>query len=190
VFGWLQLGEVPTRQSVLVSVIALVGVSVMVGFGKEGDIGGDLLAVGMTAAMAFCIVIVRKHPAIPAMAAAFWATLLSGLVCLPFIHDVAVSGRDVILLAAFGLVNSALGLALFTVGARWVPPFETALIGTLEAPLALLWVWMAFAEIPGRSTAVGGAIVFAAVAIHLMRSARGQFSAPPSAETTGPSECA
>jgi hypothetical protein len=50
--------------------------------------------------------------------------------------------------------------------ARLLPAVETALLGSVEAPLVPLWVWLAIGETPERSTFIGGAIVFAAVAVH------------------------
>jgi drug/metabolite transporter (DMT)-like permease len=68
----------------------------------------------------------------------------------------------------FGVVNSAVGLALFTVGAKLLPAIETGLIGSLDAPLSPLWVWLAFNETPSKITIIGGLIVFVAVAVHLI----------------------
>jgi drug/metabolite transporter (DMT)-like permease len=82
-----------------------------------------------------------------------------------------VNGHEFLLLALFGLVNSAVGLGLFTIGARFLPAIETALIGSLDAPLAPLWVWLAFNETPSTITLIGALIVFTAVGIHLIRSA-------------------
>jgi drug/metabolite transporter (DMT)-like permease len=75
-------------------------------------------------------------------------------------------------LALFGLVNSAIGIALFTLGARLIPAIETGLIGALDAPLAPVWVWLAFAETPGRNTLLGGILVFGAVLAHVSLGAR------------------
>jgi drug/metabolite transporter (DMT)-like permease len=74
-------------------------------------------------------------------------------------------------LALFGVVNSAVGLGLFTVGARFLPAIETALIGSLDAPLAPLWVWLAFDETPSTITLIGSLVVFTAVGVHLVISA-------------------
>ena len=85
----------------------------------------------------------------------------------------AVTGHELFLLALFGIVNSAVGLALFTLGAKMLPAIETALIGALDAPLAPLWVWLVFSETPSTSTMIGGAIIFIAVAAHLAAGATG-----------------
>ena len=170
--GWAVLREVPSRSALVASLAALVGVAVMVGVGGEGSPFGDALALGMTAAMAGIMVLARRFNDVPALAAAGLSALLSGLVCWPLGHPLAIDGGQLLDLAMFGLVNSAAGLALFTLGARLLPPVETALIGALDAPLAPLWVWIAFAETPGAGTVGGGLVVFAAVVAHVVLAAR------------------
>jgi drug/metabolite transporter (DMT)-like permease len=166
--GWLVTREKPAAGAVTSSLIALVGVAVMVGLGRDGSVGGDLLAFGMTITMAVAMVIARHFPGLPFLQASCMSALLSGLISLPFGRPMSVSGHDVWLLTLFGLTTFAVGLPLFTLGARRLPPIETALIGSLEAPLAPLWVWLAFKETPGAATMIGGSIVFAAVGIHLV----------------------
>jgi drug/metabolite transporter (DMT)-like permease len=82
------------------------------------------------------------------------------------------------LLALFGIVNFAIGLPLFTYGARLLPAIETALIGAVDAPLAPLWVWLAFNETPSVSTVIGGTIVFVAVTSHLVVREAATFNKP------------
>lgn len=170
--GWLVLRERPSRNAVVASLAALAGVTVMVGLSLDGSLFGDLLALGMTISMAAMMVIARRYPTLPVMPAACLSALLSGLVCWPLGVPMAVSGYELLLLALFGLVNSALGLALFTLGARLLPTIETALIGALDAPLAPLWVWLAFGETPAPATLIGGGIVFVAVGVHILIEAR------------------
>ena len=169
--AWLTLRERPSRGAVAASLAALCGVAVMVGLGVEGGLLGDLLSLGMTLLMAAIIVVARTFKGIPTMAAAVLSALLSAAVALPFSSALEVTGHDLGLLALFGLINSALGLALFTLGSRLLPPIETALLGALDAPLAPIWVWLAFSETPGVATVVGGGIVFAAVGAHIVREA-------------------
>lgn len=165
--GWLVMREKPTPSASIASLGALAGVAVMVGLSIEGGLLGDLLAFGMTLCVASMMVIARHYRDIPIMPAACLSALLSGLVCWPLGEPLAVTGHELFLLALFGIVNSAVGLALFTLGARLLPAIETALIGALDAPLAPLWVWLVFSETPGASTMIGGAIVFVAVVAHL-----------------------
>jgi drug/metabolite transporter (DMT)-like permease len=169
--SWWVMREKPTMSAIAASLVALTGVAVMVGFGIEGSLFGDLLAFGMTLSLAVMMVIARHYRDIPVMPAACLSALLSGLVCWPLGDPLAVTDYELLLLALFGLVNSAIGLALFTLGARLLPAIETALIGSLDAPLAPLWVWLVFNETPSGSTMIGGAIVFVAVAAHLIAGA-------------------
>ena len=166
--GWLVMHEKPSSGAVGASFIALIGVGTMVGFGRDGGWVGDLLALGMTLTMAVAMVVAKNFPAIPFMPAACMSALLSGLISWPLGQPLHVSGHDLMLLALFGFMIFAVGLPLFTLGARLLPAIETALIGSLDAPLAPLWVSLGFNETPGTSTLIGGSIVFAAVAIHLV----------------------
>jgi len=173
--GWLVMHEKPSSGAVASSFIALIGVATMVGFGRDGAWVGDLLALGMTLTMAVAMVVAKHFPGIPFMPAACMSALLSGLISWPLGEPLGVSGHDLMLLALFGITIFAVGLPLFTLGARLLPAIETALIGSLDAPLAPLWVWLGFNETPGMSTIIGGSVVVAAVAIHL---ALGWSSAP------------
>ncbi len=176
--AWLVMRERPRAQAVAASFAALLGVGTMVGLGGDGGWLGDLLALGMTASMAVMMVIARKYRGIAVLQAACVSAFLSGLIGLPFAANLAVSGPDLVNLALFGLVNSAIGLELFTLGSRLLPANETGLIGSHDAPLAPIWVWLAFAETPTRATSIGGLIVFAAVAAHIVVGARSTRAAP------------
>ncbi len=170
--SWVFLRERPARTAVFGTLMALVGVALMVGFGGGGGLLGDLLALGMTLSMAVATVVARNFREIPVLETACLSSLLSGLICWPLGTPLAVTGHEIGILALFGIVNFAIGLPLFTLGARLLPVIETSLIGSLDAPLAPLWVWLAFNETPGSATLIGGTIVFAAVAVHLVAASR------------------
>ncbi len=171
ILAWFIMAERPNLSAIFASLAALAGVAFMVGFGQDGSWFGDLLALGMTLLMAIIVVVARRFRSIKTMPAAALSALLSAAACWPFGHPLDVTGNQFVLLALFGLVNSALGLALFTLGAKLLPAIETALIGSLDAPLAPLWVWLAFSETPSHSTLIGGAIVFGAVVAHVVYAA-------------------
>jgi drug/metabolite transporter (DMT)-like permease len=170
--SWLLLHEPPSRDALAASAVALVGAIIMIGLGKDGGLVGDALALGMTLAMAYMMVIARRNPGIPTLPAAALSALFSALASLPFATSLAVTTDQAFLLIAFGLVNSALGLALFLMGSARIPPIQTALIGALDAPLAPLWVWIVFADTPSLPTLVGAVVVLAAVLWHISRQYR------------------
>ena len=177
--GWLVLREKPSSSAALASLVALAGVGVMVSFGggEGSSLLGDALAFGMTLTMAAMIVISRRHRTIPILAAACLSALLSALACWPLTAPVSIGGEQMLYLGLFGLINSALGIALFTLGSRLLPPIETALIGSLDAPLAPIWVWLAFGETPDGNTILGGLLVFGAVAAHIWLGAQRKLEA-------------
>ncbi len=168
--GWVILREPPGRTATIAASLAFAGAVYMIGWGDEGTWTGTALAFGMTLAMAVMMVMGRKYPTIPTLPAAALSALLSAAVAIPFAQSSIPAAPDLAILAAFGLVNSALGLALFLIGSRYIKPVETALIGALDAPLAPLWVWIIFAEQPSAQTLLGGTIVFAAVFWHIIQS--------------------
>lgn len=170
--AWVVLRETAPRSAILASLVALAGAVLMVGLSDDGTALGDALALAMTFGMAVLVVLARRNPEIPALAAGLVATLLSVLAVAPWVATAMPATDTVAILAIFGLSNSLLGFALFILGSRRIPAVETALIGALEAPIAPVWVWLMFGETPGPATLLGGLIVFAAVFWHILRSAR------------------
>ena len=70
--------------------------------------------------------------------------------------------EEVYALAAFGLLFAIASVTLAE-GAKRVPSGQTALLSALETPLAPIFAFMLFAEIPGIATLLGGSVVLFAV---------------------------
>ncbi len=137
--GWLAMRERPRVGAVVASLVALAGVAVMVGLGRDGGLTGDLLAFGMTLTMAVATLVIARHfPQMPFLPASCMSALISGLVAWPFGAPFAVSAYDLVMLALFGIMTFAVGLlTLFTDEARGIfPPSRPRFIGSLDAPLA------------------------------------------------------
>jgi len=177
--GWIFLSEIPGRSAVISSLVAISGVLLMVGFGSDGGLLGDLLAFGMTSCMALSIIVMRKNPEMAATPAACVGAVISIFICWPLGTPLDVTAVQIGQLALFGIVNSAVGLAFFAWGSRKLPAVESALIGALDTPLAPLWVWLAFSEKPGLNTFIGGGIVLVAVVGHIIVSQRGHAVPEP-----------
>lgn len=165
--GWLLFKQTPRRFALVASVAATLGVAIMVGIGREGTVVGDALAAMMAIAMAGMILISRRFGSIPVLPAICLASLLSAVATLPFATLTGISTQEFMTLAVFGFVNQVIGFGCYAFGARHLPPIETALITSLEAPLAPLWVWLWFAETPGPATIVGGMIVVVSVVCYV-----------------------
>jgi drug/metabolite transporter (DMT)-like permease len=168
--GFLWLGVTETWTALSASVLALLGVSVMMsGAAAAGNLLGDLFALGTTVFMAVMMLIMRRHRETPMLPAACLSALLCPLLVWPFASPFAVGGEDLFRLFLFGTTQFGLGLVFLTLGGRLVSATENALIGTLETPLAVVWVWLCFGETPSASCLAGGMIVLAAVAAHVWR---------------------
>jgi drug/metabolite transporter (DMT)-like permease len=171
--AFLWLGARERWTTLAASAASLVGVVIMVGgAARTGHLSGDLLALGMTLAMAVMMIIIREHRETPMLPASCLSAFLSALVILPVAAPASPDAAEMLYLALFGTTQFGLGLLLLTLGTRLISATESALVGAIETPLAPLWVWLAFAEIPSWPTIVGGVIVMAAVAAHVLAGAR------------------
>jgi drug/metabolite transporter (DMT)-like permease len=174
--AWLWLRERASRSTMLAGSCALLGIAVAVGGAPLGlHLWGDLLAFTMTSMLALMMVVFRRYPRVEMVPAACISALISSLICLPFAHPGSVGTLDLFYLACFGMAQMGLGALLFTIGSPAVAPAENALIGSLDAPLAPFWVWLAFAEVPSPSVLLGGLIVLGAVGTHLVVANRAYF---------------
>jgi drug/metabolite transporter (DMT)-like permease len=152
-----------TRPVALGCVAAMVGVAIIVqGSFGAGDLRGDLLALWMTTGMAIVMVIYRRFPSTPAAGPA----ALSSLALLPpallFGAPFVVPWGEFAAMAAFGLIFAIASVTLAE-GVKRIPAAETALLSALETPLAPVFGWMFFAEIPPIATFFGGGLILVAV---------------------------
>ncbi|MGL6279319.1 MAG: DMT family transporter [Gaiella sp.] len=163
--GWLLLGDrVPGRTWLAIGV-AGAGVAVMVAGSLEAGAGAVVLPVLMSAAFAGTVVIARHRREVSMLPATCLSQGLVVVALVPFVTPSAVPRADWTILAALGIGQMGISLALFTAAARLIPPAEVALLSLLEVVLGPLLVWLAYDERPATATLVGGAIVLAAVLV-------------------------
>jgi drug/metabolite transporter (DMT)-like permease len=162
--AWLLIGERERATTLVASLLAVLGMAAMMGGALQaGDISGDLLALAMTVSMALVMVLIRRKAEVSMLPAVCLSAFLCVVFVLPRAEPLAVGGRELFLLALFGVTQLGLGLLLLALGIRHVSATRSALINVLDSPLAPVWVWLAFGEVPAWSTVVGGAVVMAAV---------------------------
>ncbi len=148
---------------------ALAGVVIMVSDSvQRGSVMGDVLAGIIALAFSAAVVIVRRHSEVRMTPAACLAAVFAGLVALPLAAPLTVSASDFGYLALFGAGQLALGMVMFTTGARFIPAAQAALLSVLETTLGPIWVWIFFAENPGERAILGGLIVLAALVVHTL----------------------
>jgi drug/metabolite transporter (DMT)-like permease len=171
--AWLSTGERESRVTMLASVAAFLGVVLTFdGAVPAGRLLGNALALIMTILISIMMVIIRARRDTPMLPASCLSAFALAVVVAPVASPSAGFGANFIYLVLFGTAQFGLGLLLLTLGTRLISATRSALIGSLETPLAPLWVWIGFAEIPPLMTCVGGAVVMAAVVVDMLLTAR------------------
>ncbi len=161
--AWIFIRERPGLKIMAASAVACGGVAVIFwGSGVSGHLTGDLLALWMTLMMAGMMVIYRIWPDTPAGFPAAMSSLLLVPLGAMFGDPVAVPLSEIGITVIFGLFFAVASITLAE-GARRLPPAQTALLSTLEMPLAPLLAWFILAEMPAAQTAIGGVVVCIAV---------------------------
>jgi drug/metabolite transporter (DMT)-like permease len=167
--GWLVFREPVGWPTWLAIAAVILGITVMVSDSLDGQISplGDGLALTIAIVLAIATVLTRRFAHVRMTPATCLGTVIAGAVAATQAGNFAVSGADMGFLFAFGAINLGLGLALFASGARLIPAALAALLGTFEPILGPIWVWLVHGEEPSERTLLGGAIVFAAVLVHI-----------------------
>ncbi|WP_120503708.1 DMT family transporter [Sulfitobacter mediterraneus] len=169
--SWICIKEAPGRRVMLASGAAFGGVLVILsGSVGGGALKGDFLALFMTLMMAGVMVAYRMYPeATAALPAALSSVVLLPLA-LTFGDPMATPAAEMPVLIAFGLVFAVASVTL-SEGARRLPSAETALLSTLEMPLAPVLAFALLSEVPKPQVLLGGVVIFAAVIWSQRRSA-------------------
>jgi drug/metabolite transporter (DMT)-like permease len=163
--GWVFLSEKVDLRTSIALALAGVGVLLMAAGSFDAGVAAVVLPFVMTASFAVVIVIARHRREVSMMPATATSQVLVVLACAPFVAFGSVSGGDWAILAALGVGQMGLGLALLTIGARLIPPAQVAVISLLEIVLGPLWVWLAYEERPTAATLIGGVVVVGAVVV-------------------------
>jgi drug/metabolite transporter (DMT)-like permease len=167
--GWMILKEHIPLRTIGSALAALVGVAIMVGGSfASGHLLGDALALAMAASFAIVAVIARARPGLEMLPTNILCCLFTALAGLPFAEPATATAQDWLVLALFAFTSIPLAFFMFMAGARKIPAAESGLITTLDVVLSPLWVYLIFAENPGRAAIIGGCVVFVSVAWHIL----------------------
>ena len=180
IFGYIFLGEILKRSTLIAMVIAFVGVCVMiVNDSISGTIYGALLGFLSATGFALYTVTIRWKPETPK----FTTVVLAGLFCtivsfvflgLSFESFETMPIKNSYLSVLHGLFV-ATGLILYSLGAKYLPSAELALLSLMEVVGGVLWVWLpvfGINETPSLTVIIGGLIITIAVIYHGYGSSR------------------
>lgn len=161
------LGERVSPSTVLATIAALAGISVMfLDSLGGGALLGNLLALMVALCFGTNIVVVRASRHVDMVPAMAIGGVISMAVTFPFASLAATTAPDLAVLAFMGFFQLGFGLVLFTRGTRYLSAAEIGLLTLSETVLAPLWVWVGVGEVPAATTILGGSMVLAALAGH------------------------
>lgn len=171
--AWAILGERPRAAVWIAMAAATGGIGLMVaGDLGSGAVAGNLIALGIAAAAALNIVVLRGARSVNMIPAIAIGGIVATLVSLPFANHVGAEGVNLLLIFLLGVVQLGAGAILYVMGARHLPAAEVTLIALLESVLSPLWVWLILDETPTLHVVLGGALVLTAVVALTLYAAR------------------
>ena len=167
IVGYFVLGEVLKKSTLIAMIVAFIGVCVMI---INDSISGTALGaiIGFISATGFALytVTIRWKPETPK----FTTVVLAGLFCAIFAFFILDFSFQPF--TAMPTINSYLsllhgflvasGLILYSLGAKYLPSAELALLSLMEVVGGILWVWLpifGINEVPSLTVIIGGIII-------------------------------
>ena len=173
--GRLFLGEEVRARVWLSIAMAILGIGIMVGgrlqIGDTVGVAVAILGIVFFGVYAVSLRIGKNVDMTPAVfyggaigtAVSFSASIGTGVgLAIPWIEAMWCS--------LLGVVQLGLGSVLFALAAQGVPAVQLTLFALGEPLLAPVWVWLMLGDVPTVTTLVGGAVLFAALALQVSAS--------------------
>ena len=174
ILGYFFLKESLRKMTFISMLIAFFGVIIMI---YNDSLNGSPLGaiIGFISATGFAVytVTIRWRPMTPK----FTTVFLAGIFCAVF--SFLMLGASFEQFTRMPTVNIYLsllhgcivasGLILYSLGAKYLPAAELALLSLMEVVGGVLWVWIpvfGINEIPSIATIIGGMIIACAVILH------------------------
>ena len=164
VLAWIVLRERLRPVTWIALTIALAGITLMFVNGiQSGRLLGNIVALGPPLSFAIMLVTLRRAADRDMIPAICLGGLVGAALGFSMSGTLVLSGHDFALCLFLGVVQYTGGFVLITLGARFLPAAEVALLSLAETVLAPVWVWIGVGEVPALLTLAGGAVVLAAV---------------------------
>lgn len=162
--------EKPHLLSWVSAILAVVGTLVIAKHQfSTGSVTGLLTSLGVPFTFALQTVLLRRYRDHDLMMSicvgGFLGFMFAGIASFAVGHGspFAISGHDFILLIAMGVVQLAIPLVFYGLGAQSVPAITLALVSMLDAVFNPFWSWLIVGERPEAASVIGGAIIMGAV---------------------------
>lgn len=166
VVAWLVLGERLSWVTMLAIVVAFGGVVLMFVDGYTGGrMLGNLIALGVVAGFTGMVVVLRKSKTIDMLPATCLGGVMVCIVAAFMTQGFVISGHDLLLALLLGSAQFGMGFALITLGTRYVPAGEVALLALIESVLAPIWAWIWADEVPSALSLTASGVILSAVIV-------------------------
>lgn len=164
------LGEKPRTQDLWILGVAMIGIGIIFFGNAATNLTGLLIALGSGLFFALLTLMIRIMR--DSDSAAVTLVNLVGSACLLFpvvllYGDLAVSRHALLLLALLGVFQFGLPYYLYTLGLARIKAHRAALITLVEPVLVPLWAYLAVGERIPATTAIGGAVILAALLLFI-----------------------
>lgn len=178
ILGRIVLGQRVRGVTWVSIILATAGILWMVQDGLTQNSGtggsgiGDLAALGSALGFAiFTVALGRGGAMYPTIAlGAIFSMITGAAIALLLGQAIVTTSVDIGLALFMGVVTLSGGMILFSIGSRVVPAASATLMSLIEVFLAPVWMWLFFGQGIAANTAMGGAIVLAAVILNAMTS--------------------
>jgi len=169
VFSRILFGEAVSR-STQIAIVCVTGGLIIVASGslESGQWIGDLLALANAAILGLSFAIVRGRRQFNMIPAVVLGLLVAGTIGAFFAEFPEMDAVQWGALVAGGAVLLPVAIALITIGPRYLPAPEAAMLGLLESVLGPFWVWLVIGEDPGMRSILGGVVVISVLFVHAM----------------------
>ena len=169
VFSRMLFGEAVSR-STQIAILCISGGLIIVASGslESGLWIGDLLALVNASIIGLSFAIVRGRRQFNMIPAGVLGLLVAGVMGAFFAEFPEMDPQQWGALIFGGSVLLPIAIALITIGPRYLPAPEAAMLGLLESGLGPFWVWLVIGENPGIRSIVGGTVVIAVLFVHAM----------------------
>ncbi|GAA6139001.1 DMT family transporter [Arenicella sp. 4NH20-0111] len=170
-FAWLLLREKMTVTTIIATIIALIGVFVII----NGAISTDgALGIVYAFAMLMCYgmfsVTLRMGKDVDMLPCIALHAAILLVILTPSLPTLSITLHDLLICLGLGVFQLGVGLTLLTIGSKSIPAAQLTLLAMLEVVLSPVWVWIGVGESPSKSTMIGGAIIISAIMFQALKS--------------------
>ena len=166
IFGYFYLKEKVSIIGLLSIVLAMMGITVMIGDSiSGGTLFGNLVALTIPISFSILVMIIRKNSNLDLVPAIWYASISSVLISFFMANDLNFTSNDILMGFLLGVPQLTFGFVCITIGSRTTKSVTIGLLMLVETIFAPLWVWLFLNEIPPLSVFIGGTIIIFAIII-------------------------